>query len=202
MLLNADTEQALLQLEALIFASEGPISLSVLKQGLDSAFDSSSNNNVSAIQLKQWLKLLSGRQDNRAIELVETAQGYRFQVREQYSGVIGKLWPERPLKLSPALLEILAVVAYHQPVTRADIEHIRGISLNSQILRTLFDRQWITESGCREVAGRPALLVTTTQFLNAFGLVSLKALPPLEDVKDVLTAFDNISSLQQTDAPA
>ncbi len=202
MLPNADTEQALLQLEALIFASESPISLSVLKQGLDSAFDSGSSNSVSALQLKQWLNLLSARQDNRAIELVETAQGYRFQVREQYSGVIGKLWPERPLKLSPALLETLAVVAYHQPVTRADIEHIRGISLNSQILRTLFDRQWITESGCREVAGRPALLVTTTQFLNAFGLVSLKALPPLEDVKDVLTAFDNISSLQQTDAPA
>ncbi len=199
---NSMTEQVLLQLEALIFASESPISLSVLKQGLDHIFDSSSDNTISTAQLKQWLNLLAARQNDRAIELVETAQGYRFQVREQYSSVINKVWPERPLKLSPALLETLAVIAYHQPVTRADIEHIRGISLNSQILRTLFDRQWITESGCREVAGRPALLVTTKQFLNAFGLVSLKALPPLEDVKDVLTAFDNISSLQQTDAPA
>lgn len=199
---NSMTEQALLQLEALIFASESPISLSLLKQGLDSAFACSSEPTISSAQLKQWLNLLAARQNDRAIELVETAQGYRFQVREQYSAVIGTLWPERPLKLSPALLETLAVIAYHQPVTRADIEHIRGISLNSQILRTLFDRQWITESGCREVAGRPALLVTTKQFLNAFGLVSLKALPPLEDVKDVLTAFDNISSLQQTDAPA
>lgn len=199
---NSMTEQALLQLEALIFASESPISLSLLKQGLDSAFACSSEPTISGTQLKQWLNLLAARQNDRAIELVETAQGYRFQVREQYSAVIGTLWPERPLKLSPALLETLAVIAYHQPVTRADIEHIRGISLNSQILRTLFDRQWITESGCREVAGRPALLVTTKQFLNAFGLVSLKALPPLEDVKDVLTAFDNISSLQQIDAPA
>lgn len=199
---NSMTEQALLQLEALIFASESPISLSLLKQGLDSAFACSSEPTISSTQLKQWLNLLAARQNDRAIELVETAQGYRFQVREQYSAVIGTLWPERPLKLSPALLETLAVIAYHQPVTRADIEHIRGISLNSQILRTLFDRQWITESGCREVAGRPALLVTTKQFLNAFGLVSLKALPPLEDVKDVLTAFDNISSLQQIDAPA
>ena len=195
---NSMAEHALLQLEALIFASESPISLSVLKQGLDSAFDST----ISTTQVKQWLNLLAARQNDRAIELVETAQGYRFQVREQYSGVIGKLWPDRPLKLSAALLETLAVIAYHQPVTRADIEHIRGISLNGQILRTLFDRQWITESGCREVAGRPALLITTKQFLNAFGLVSLKALPPLEDVKDVLTAFDTISSLQQTDAPA
>ena len=199
---NSMTEQALLQLEALIFASESPISLSLLKQGLDSAFACSSEPTISGTQLKQWLNLLAARQNDRAIELVETAQGYRFQVREQYSAVIGTLWPERPLKLSPALLETLAVIAYHQPVTRADIEHIRGISLNSQILRTLFDRQWITESGCREVAGRPALLVTTKQFLNAFGLVSLKALPPLEDVKDVLIAFDNISSLQQIDAPA
>ena len=187
-------EQALLQLEALIFASENPVSLSVLKQSF--------GDSINAAQLKQWLTLLAARQNDRAIELIETAQGYRFQVRQQYSGLIGKIWPERPLKLSATLLETLAVIAYHQPVTRADIEHIRGISVNSQILRTLFDRQWITESGFREVAGRPALLVTTKQFLNAFGLVSLKALPPLEDVKEALTGFDNISSLQQTDTPA
>ncbi len=191
---NHLTEQALLQLEALIFASESPIGLNVLKQ----AFDDS----ISTTQLKQWLILLAARQNDRAIELVETAQGYRFQVRQQYSEVIGKVWPERPLKLSAALLETLAVIAYHQPVTRADIEHIRGISVNSQILRTLFDRQWITESGFREVAGRPALLVTTKQFLNAFGLVSLKALPPLEDVKEALTAFDNILSVPPADTPA
>ena len=191
---NSQTEQALLQLEALVFASEKPVSLSVLKQIFD--------DSITTTQLKQWLELLAVRQNNRAIELIETAQGYRFQVREQYSGLIGKVWPERPLKLSATLLETLAVIAYHQPVTRADIEHIRGISINSQVLRTLFDRQWITESGFREVAGRPALLVTTKQFLNAFGLMSLKALPPLEDVKEVLTAFDNISSMQQPDAPA
>ena len=191
---DSQTEQALLQLEALIFASEKPVSLSVLKQSFD--------DNVTSAQLKQWLELLAARQNNRAIELVETTQGYRFQVRAQFSGLIGKVWPERPLKLSATLLETLAVIAYHQPVTRADIEHIRGISINSQVLRTLFDRQWITESGFREVAGRPALLVTTKQFLNAFGLMSLKALPPLEDVKEALAAFDNISSVQQTDAPA
>ncbi|XID75295.1 SMC-Scp complex subunit ScpB [Alkanindiges sp. WGS2144] len=189
------SEAALLRLEAIIFASEGPVSLSTLKQSFD--------DEVSTTKVKQWLETLAARQNDRAVELVETAQGYRFQVREQYSGLIAQLWPERPLRLSSALLETLAVIAYHQPVTRADIEQIRGVSVNSQILRTLFDRQWITESGFREVAGRPALLVTTKQFLNAFGLVSLKALPPLEDVREVLTAFeDSLLSAQQTDAPA
>ena len=176
-------DDALLRLEALIFASEGPVNIAQLKQ----AFDDS----ISAAQIKQWLELLAARQNNRAIELIETAQGYRFQVREHYSSLIAKVWPERPVRLSSALLETLAVIAYHQPVTRADIEHIRGVSVNSQILRTLFDRQWITESGFREIPGRPALLVTTKHFLNAFGLVSLKALPPLEDVKEVLDTFND-----------
>lgn len=176
-------DDALLRLEALIFASEAPVSLNQLKQ----AFDDS----ISSTQIKQWLELLAARQNNRAIELIETAQGYRFQVREHYSSLIAKVWPERPVRLSSALLEILAVIAYHQPVTRADIEHIRGVSVNSQILRTLFDRQWITESGFREIPGRPALLVTTKHFLNAFGLVSLNALPPLEDVKEVLDTFND-----------
>ena len=100
----------------------------------------------------------------RSIELVETVQGYRFQVRVKYRNIIAQTWPERPTRLSPSLLEMLAVIAYHQPVTRADIEQIRGVTNNSQILRTLFDWNWIKESGFRELPGRPALLVTTPQF--------------------------------------
>lgn len=180
------TDDVLLRLEALIFAAEGPVNLVQLKQAFD--------DQVSTAQIRQWLQLLATRQSNRAIELIETAQGYRFQVREHYSSLIAKVWPERPLRLSSALLETLAVIAYHQPVTRADIEHIRGVSVNSQILRTLFDRQWITESGFREIPGRPALLVTTKHFLNAFGLVSLKALPALEDVRDALDTFNDALS--------
>lgn len=180
------TDDVLLRLEALIFAAEGPVNLVQLKQAFD--------DQVSTAQIRQWLQLLAARQSNRAIELIETAQGYRFQVREHYSSLIAKVWPERPLRLSSALLETLAVIAYHQPVTRADIEHIRGVSVNSQILRTLFDRQWITESGFREIPGRPALLVTTKHFLNAFGLVSLKALPALEDVRDALDTFNDALS--------
>lgn len=175
--------EALLRLEAVLFASEAPVTLSQLKQ----IFDSS----VSSSQLKKWLELLAAKQNNRAIELVETAQGYRFQVREAYSTVIAQLWPERPLKLSNALLETLAVIAYHQPVTRSDIEQIRGVSVNSQILKTLFERQWIVESGVREIPGRPALLTTTKYFLDAFSLQSLAALPSLDDAKEVLSASNS-----------
>ena len=104
--------------------------------------------------------------------------------------MITQTWPERPIKLSPSLLETVAVIAYHQPVTRADLEQIRGVSNNSQLLKTLFDWNWIKESGFREIPGRPALLVTTSQFLNAFGLMSLDPLPPLQDAKEVFMALD------------
>lgn len=171
-------DEAVLRLEAIIFASETAVTLNQLKQ----AFDDS----ISNAQLKKWLSMLAAQQNGRAIELIETAQGYRFQVRESYSNVIAQLWPERPLRLSNALLETLAVIAYHQPVTRGDIEQIRGVSVNSQILKTLFDRQWITESGFREVPGRPALLTTTKYFLDAFGLQSLALLPSIDDAKEIL----------------
>lgn len=180
---SISTAEALLRIEAVLFASETPVPLSLLKQVFDS--------NVSNSQIKKWIDLLSAQQNNRAIELIETAQGYRFQVRDQFSSLIAQLWPERPIRLSNALLETLAVIAYHQPVTRADIEQIRGVAINSQILRTLFDRQWIVESGVREVPGRPALLTTTKHFLNAFSLQSLALLPSLEQATEALSAFND-----------
>lgn len=179
---NLSTAEALLRIEAVLFASEAPVPLSLLKQVFD---------NVTGSQIKQWIDLLSAQQNNHAVELIETAQGYRFQVRDQFSGLIAQLWPERPIKLSNALLETLAVIAYHQPVTRGDIEQIRGVAVNSQILRTLFDRQWIVESGVREVPGRPALLTTTKHFLNAFSLQSLALLPSLEQAREALSAFND-----------
>lgn len=181
------TEEALLRLEAVIFASERPVSIAQLKQAFE--------NDISTSQIRQWLDLLAARQNNRAIELIETVQGFRFQLRVQYGAMVNKVWPDRPVKLSGALLETLAVIAYHQPVTRADIEHIRGVSVNSQILRTLFDRQWITESGYREIPGKPALLVTTKQFLTAFGLLSLDVLPALENATEVLNLFNESDDL-------
>ncbi|AYA03887.1 SMC-Scp complex subunit ScpB [Acinetobacter sp. WCHAc010034] len=177
-----DVHEVLMQLEAIIFASEAAVSLARLKEAFQGRY--------SKPEMRQLLQQLSLLQHGRSIELVETAQGFRFQVRAKYRNIIAQTWPERPTRLSPSLLETLAVVAYHQPVTRADIEQIRGVTNNSQILRTLFDWNWIKESGFRELPGRPALLVTTPQFLNAFGLHSLGQLPPLQDAKEAFMALD------------
>lgn len=173
---------ALMKIEALIFASDAPVSIARLKQALGAQ--------LSTAQIKHLLQQLSILQHGRSVELIETVQGYRFQVRAKYRQVIHDAWPERPVKLSPSLLEILATIAYHQPVTRADIEQIRGVGNNSQLLRTLFEFNWIKESGFRDVPGRPALLVTTPQFLNAFGLTSLADLPTIQEHKDALSQLD------------
>ncbi len=174
--------EMLMQLEAIIFASDVPVSIARLKEAFQDQY--------SKPQLRAYLQQLAVLQHGRSIELVEIAQGFRFQVRAKYRNTIAQTWPERPTKLSPSLLETLAVVAYHQPVTRADIEQIRGVTNNSQLLRTLFEWNWIKESGFRELPGRPALLVTTPQFLNAFGLASLSQLPPLQDAKEAFMALD------------
>ncbi|MGB8483763.1 MAG: SMC-Scp complex subunit ScpB, partial [Acinetobacter bohemicus] len=174
--------EILMQLEAIIFASETAVSLARLKEALQ--------NQYSKPELRQLLQQLAMLQHGRSIELIETAEGFRFQVRAKYRNIITQVWPERPTRLSPTMLETMAVIAYHQPVTRADIEQIRGVSNNSQILRSLFDWNWIKESGFRELPGRPALLVTTPQFLNAFGLASLGQLPPLQDAKEAFMALD------------
>ncbi len=174
--------EVLLQMEAILFASDAPVSLARLKEAF--------NNQYSKQQLRHFLQQLAVLQHGRSIELIETAQGFRFQVRSKYRNIIAQVWPERPTKLSPSLLETIAVIAYHRPVTRADIEQIRGVSNNSQILRLLFEWNWIKESGFRDLPGRPALLITTPQFLNAFGLVSLGQLPPLQDAKDAFMGLD------------
>ena len=184
MLLSAEDNlhEVLMQLEAIIFASDTTVSLARLKEAFQDRY--------SKQELRQYLQQLSMLMHGRSIELVETAQGYLFQVRAKYRNIIAQTWPERPARLSPSLLETLAVIAYHQPVTRADIEQIRGVTNNSQNLRTLFDWNWIKESGFRELPGRPAFLMTTPQFLNAFGLNCLGQLPPLQDAKEAFMALD------------
>lgn len=180
---TADNQhEVLMRLEAIIFASEAAVSVARLKEAFQ--------NQYSKSELREFLQQLAMLQHGRSIELIETAEGFRFQVRAKYRNIITQVWPERPTRLSPTLLETLAVIAYHQPATRADIEQIRGVSNNSQILRSLFDWNWIKESGFRDLPGKPALLVTTPQFLNAFGLSSLGQLPPLQDAKEVFMALD------------
>nr|WP_298719157.1 SMC-Scp complex subunit ScpB [uncultured Steroidobacter sp.] len=125
--------------------------------------------------------------ENRGIELVEVASGWRIQVRPKAAEIVSRLWQERPAKYSRAFLETLALIAYRQPITRSEIEEIRGVSISSTIMRTLQERGWIRTVGHREVPGRPELLGTTREFLDYFGLKSLDQLPTLAELKDIET---------------
>src|SRR5690242_14706715 len=134
-------------------------------------------------QLNAALDLLGAEYGSRGIELIEVASGWRIQVRPRCADVVSRLWQERPSRYSRALLETLALVAYRQPITRSEIEEIRGVSISSTIMRTLQERNWIRVVGHREVPGHPELLGTTREFLDYFGLRSLDELPPLADIK-------------------
>ncbi|HEY5760158.1 MAG TPA: SMC-Scp complex subunit ScpB [Steroidobacter sp.] len=125
--------------------------------------------------------------ENRGIELVEVSSGWRIQVRQKAAEVVSRLWSERPAKYSRAFLETVALIAYRQPITRSEIEEIRGVSISSTIMRTLQERGWIRTVGHREVPGRPELLGTTRDFLDYFGLKSLDQLPTLAELKDLDT---------------
>jgi segregation and condensation protein B len=138
-------------------------------------------------QLQAALEQLANDYADRGIELVEVASGWRIQVRPRCIEVVSRLWQERPTKYSRALLETLALVAYRQPITRSEIEEIRGVSISSTIMRTLQERNWIRIVGHREVPGRPELLGTTREFLDYFGLKSLDQLPTLAELRDVET---------------
>ena len=125
---------------------------------------------------------------HRGFELSKVATGYRFQVKQELSAWIAKLWEERPPRYTRALLETLGLIAYRQPITRGDIEEIRGVAVSSNIIRTLLDREWIRVVGQRDVPGRPSMFATTKQFLDYFNLESLQQLPPLSDIKDLESA--------------
>jgi segregation and condensation protein B len=133
------------------------------------------------------LGLLTEDYSTRGIELIEVASGWRVQVRPRAAEIVSRLWQERPSKYSRALLETLALIAYRQPITRSEIEEIRGVSISSTIMRTLQERNWIRTVGHREVPGRPELLGTTREFLDYFGLKSLDQLPTLAELKDLDT---------------
>ena len=135
--------------------------------------------------LKEALAALDGELVGRAVELTEVGSGYRLQIRTQLMPVISQLWTEKPPRYSRALLETLAIIAYRQPITRGEIEQIRGVSLSANILRTLQEREWIKTVGHRDVPGRPELLGTTRAFLDYFNLKNLDELPTLAEIKDI-----------------
>ncbi|MHC8304947.1 SMC-Scp complex subunit ScpB [Pseudomonas sp. PB3P13] len=134
---------------------------------------------------KKALTLLAKSCDGRAFELKEVASGYRLQIREKFSPWVGRLWEERPQRYSRAMLETMALIAYRQPITRGEIEDVRGVAVNSHIVKTLMEREWIRIVGYRDVPGKPAMFATTKVFLDHFNLKNLDDLPPLADLREL-----------------
>ncbi|WP_248800517.1 SMC-Scp complex subunit ScpB [Pseudomonas sp. MWU13-2105] len=134
---------------------------------------------------KKALTILAKSCEGRAFELREVASGYRLQVREKFAPWVGRLWEERPQRYSRAMLETLALIAYRQPITRGEIEDVRGVAVNSQIVKTLLEREWIRVVGYREVPGKPAMFATTKAFLDHFNLKNLDDLPPLAELREL-----------------
>jgi segregation and condensation protein B len=165
-------------LEAALLAAQEPLDLNELKRLFD--------NEIGADTLKNLLEELREDWSSRAVELVSLASGWRFQTRADFRPYIERLQPEKPPRYSRAVMETLAIIAYRQPVTRGDIEDIRGVVVSGQIIQTLENRGWIDVVGHRETPGRPALYATTRSFLDDLGLRSLQELPPLEEVAQTL----------------
>ena len=137
--------------------------------------------------VREALEEVAQRCEDRGFELQEVASGFRFQVRQSLSPWVARLWQERPQKYSRALLETLALIAYRQPITRGEIEEIRGVAVSSNIIKTLHEREWIRVVGHRDVPGRPAMYATTRQFLDYFNLKNLDQLPALAEIRDLET---------------
>jgi segregation and condensation protein B len=164
-------------IEAALLAAGRPVQTAELIQLFDE------NARPTAEQLRAAIDALAAEYAERGIELKETAGGVRIQVRRELAGEVSRLWPERPARYSRALLETLALIAYRQPITRGEIEGVRGVAVNPNIIKTLLERNWVRVVGQRDVPGRPELLGTTKDFLDYFGLKSLDELPPLAELK-------------------
>ena len=163
-------------LEALLLASDKPLSVERLGQVFDE------HDGVDNKRIKKTLRDLQRSYDGRGYQLVEVASGFRFQVQQDYALWVARLWQEKPQKYSKALLETLAIIAYQQPITRGEIESIRGVGVSSSIIHTMIDRFWIRSVGHKEVPGRPELFATTKEFLDHFNLKQLSDLPALDEL--------------------
>ncbi|MGQ0698220.1 MAG: SMC-Scp complex subunit ScpB [Panacagrimonas sp.] len=179
-------------LEALLLASDQPLSMEQLHRLLGTELG------VTKKDLRTALDQLDARVGQGASELKEVGSGFRIQVKSDYAEWVGRLWQEKPPRYSRALLETLALVCYRQPITRGEIEDIRGVAVSASILRTLLDRGWIRELGVKEVPGRPALFGTTHQFLDDFNLRSLDELPSLPEIKDLDQLDAALTRLEQS----
>src|SRR5437762_11546135 len=174
----SDVKEIKRVLEAALLASPDPLGLPELKRLFEGEISTDTLRNLLGEIAEQW--------KGRAVELVNVASGWRFQTTTDFTPYIERLAPEKPPKYSRAVMETLAIIAYRQPVTRGDIENIRGVVVSTQIIQSLEARGWIDVVGQRETPGRPALYATTRSFLDDLGLRSLEELPPLEEIADTV----------------
>jgi segregation and condensation protein B len=165
-------------LEAVLLATDSPLSLREMKRMFE--------QELSEDMLRRALDELRADWADKATELVQVAEGWRFQTRPEIQPYLARMRNEKPPRYSRAVLETLAIIAYRQPVTRGDVEDIRGVSVNAQIIKTLEERSWIETVGHRDVPGKPELFATTPRFLSDLGLRSLQELPPLEELGNLL----------------
>ena len=163
-------------IEALLFGAGRPLRLSEIRSLLD-------NSGISEdlASIKKSINLIEERYQNTSLEIKEVSSGYRLQIKESYSPCLSSLWNEKAPRISKALMETISIIAYKQPVTRGDIEDIRGVHVSTSSIRSLLEREWIKVSGFRDVPGRPALYVTTKQFLDDFNMKSISTLPELPE---------------------
>ncbi len=175
--------------ESILFGAGRPMRLSEIKILLGSQ-----NMDVDLPAIKVALNSLEERYVDRSIEIKEVASGFRMQIKEDYADYLYPLWNDTSSRLSKALMETISIIAYKQPVTRGDIEDIRGVTVSTQIIRSLLDREWIKVSGYRDSPGRPALYETTKTFLNDLNLKSINDLPPLPEALPVEKAMDQLEA--------
>lgn len=173
-------------IEASLFVLAKPLSVKAIKETVLADFS------VSRTRIQETLDELQQDYQERGVQLVKIASGYRFQTQEILSPYLQPLWQDKSPKYSRATLETLAVIAYRQPVTRGDIEYIRGVAISSHIIKSLADRQWIKVVGHKEVPGKPALYATTPAFLDYFNLTKLADLPALTDAASLQGLFDKV----------
>ena len=164
-------------IESLIFSSPNPISLKQIREFL-------SDEDLSELSLQNIINEIQISYENSGVQLVKISSGYRFQVSEDCNEWVSNFYPEKPQKYSRALMETLALIIYRQPITRTEIEAVRGVGVSSNIIKTLLEREWIKILGYKDAPGKPAIFGTTKEFLNSHNLVSLNQLPKLDDISE------------------
>ena len=193
--MTIDTKLLHLILEGALLASARPLTVAQLAELFED--EERPANDMIRAALEDIQQDCSGR----GYELVEVSSGYRFQVIQAVAGWVGRLWDEKPQKYSRALLETLSLIAYRQPITRGDIEDIRGVAVSSNIVKTLLEREWVRVVGHKDVPGRPAMYATTRRFLDYFNLKNLEDLPTLAEIRDLDTMNEELA-LEGVDTPA